>query len=194
MQYTHKLLDPLWSQNHHSLGHQRQIQHSDVFNQSHPTCAVQFLQSETQPGPGCGSLFLDVFSLALAFTFTFWAGCDLALSLTSWSIRECIFVTCPAVECSSCTLVQNQHWASLCPIRQHQVQNPPNFRCSPRSVESESFMHVSLALRATTLSKVVRHSSALSTIHWAFTSWSDESSLTRIITRKLLAFLFLCQD
>ena len=48
-------------------------------------------------------------------------------------------------------LCLNQHWASLCPTRQHQLQYPPNFRCSPRSV------HFSCALRATTLSKVVWH-------------------------------------
>ena len=72
------------------------------------------------------SPFSWMFSLARAFTF--WAGCDLALPLTSLSNRECLFATFPAVVCSSCTLVKNQHWASLCPIRQHLLQNPPNFR------------------------------------------------------------------
>ena len=34
-----------------------------------------------------------------------WAGCDLALSMTSLSIRVCLFATFSAVDCSSCTLV-----------------------------------------------------------------------------------------
>ena len=49
---THKLLDPNGdSQNHHSLGHHRQIQLFDVLYQNHPTCAVH-LHLEIQSGPG----------------------------------------------------------------------------------------------------------------------------------------------
>ena len=168
---THKLLDPIWeSQNHHSLGHHRQIQLSDVFNQNHPTCAVH-LHSQIQPGLGCGSLSW-MFSLALAH------------SLTCLSIRDCLFE-------------RVLRWIALhvllfkpplgCPIRQHQLQYPPNFRSSPRSgLKSGSLVHFSLALRATTLSKVVWHSIRFSTFRRAFTNWSNESSLTLVVTRKLL--------
>ena len=62
---THELLDPNGdSQNHHPLGHHRQIQLFDVLYQNLTTCAVH-LRSEIQPGPGCGSFFLDVFFLPL---------------------------------------------------------------------------------------------------------------------------------
>ena len=49
-------------------------------------------------------------------------------------------------------------------------------------LKSESFMPFSFSFRATTLSKVVWHSTGFPTIHWAF-NWSDESSLTLIITK-----------
>ena len=85
----------------------------------------------------------------------------------------------------------NQHWASSCPIRQHQLQYPPNFRCS-RSGWNSSPLCISLLC----LSKVVWHSIKFSTFHKAFTNWSNESSLVLVITRKLfgcipLIFKFL---
>ena len=99
---THKVLDPIGeSQSGRSLGHHRQGQLFDVFYPNHPTCAVH-LHSEIQPGPGCGSLFLDLFSCPCLFP---WAGCDLALSLTCLTIHECLFATGPEMDCSSCTLV-----------------------------------------------------------------------------------------
>ena len=103
---THELLDPNGdSQNHHSLGHHRQIQLFDVLYQNHTTCAVH-LHLEIQPGPGCGSLFLDVFSCpCLYLCFCPWAGCDLALSLTCLTIHEYLFATGLEMDCSSCTLL-----------------------------------------------------------------------------------------
>ena len=79
----------------------------------------------------------------------------------------------------------NQHWASLCPIRQHQLQYQPNFCCSftTLGLKSESFVHFSFTLNATTLSKIVWHSIRFSTFRRAFTNWSNESSLTLVITQ-----------
>ena len=45
----------------HPFGHHRQIHLFDFLYQNHPTCAVH-LHFEIQPGPSCGSLFLDRFS------------------------------------------------------------------------------------------------------------------------------------
>ena len=78
--------------------------------------------------------FSWMFSLAIAFTFTFAFGwlwpCPFSdvfdhsrMSLCNGSWDGLLFMY-------SCL---NQHWASSWPIRQHHLQYPPNFRCSPRS-------------------------------------------------------------
>ena len=73
-----KLLDPNEdSQNHHSLGHHRQIQLFDVLYQNHQRALSIFIRRS--------SLVLVVvpfswmFSLALAFTFAFALGLAVAL-------------------------------------------------------------------------------------------------------------------
>ena len=90
------------------------------------------------------------------------------------------------MDCFSCTLFLNQHWASLCPIRQHQVQYPPNIRCSPR-LKSESFMNLSFALCA------VWHSIRFSTFHmnpaW-FLSSRENSSVASPVIFNFLGNLF----
>ena len=190
---TQKLLDPIGdSQNHHSLGHHRQIRLFDVSYQSHPTCAVH-LHSKTQPGPACGSLFLDVFSCpCLYYCLGPWAGCDLALSLTCLTIHECPFATGPEMDCSSSTLVET-NTGLLC-------ARFANTNCSIHQtfavhhmlgLKAESFLHFTFDLCATTLSKVVWLTIKFSTFHRALTSWSNESSLVLVITRKLLGCILV---
>ena len=179
----HKLLDPNGdSQNHHSLGHHRQIQLLDVLYQNHPTCAVH-LQLEIQPGPGCGSLFLDVFSSpCLYLCFCPCAGCDLALSLTCLTIHECLFATGPEMDCSSSTLVQTNTGLLCARFANTNCSIHPTFVVHHARVEIRVLYDFSFALCATTLSKVVWHSIRFSTIHRAFTNWSNESSLVLVIT------------
>ena len=51
--------------------------------------------------------FLEVFPCpCLCLYLCPWAGCDLALSLTCLTIRECLFATGPQMDCSSCTIVK----------------------------------------------------------------------------------------
>ena len=81
----------------------------------------------------------------------------------------------------------NQHWASLCPIRQHQSQYPPNFRCSLRSgveirVLCACFLRPFVPLP---FPKLQGTPLRFSTFRRAFTNWSNESSLVLVITRKL---------
>ena len=69
------------------------------------------------------------------------------------------------------------------------VADSPTQNCSihPLGLKSDSLMHFSFALHATTLSKVVWHSIRFSTFRKAFANWSNESSLVLVITRKLLS-------
>ena len=135
--------------------------------------------------------FSWMFSLARAF----WAGGGLALSLTSLSIRVCLFATCPAVDCFSCALVKKNNNGLLCACfantkyRIHQTFAVHHARVEIRVV-CACFLCPFVPLL---FPKLYGTPLRCPPFTGPLPSWSDESSLTLIITRKLQAFLFLCR-
>ena len=129
--------------------------------------------------PSFGSLFLHVFScLHLSLCLFILALCDRLFSaelvLSQMSLCD---VSCVRSLIEYCCW--NQHSASLWwPIRQHQFQYLLNQLCSPRSGWNPSpLCIVTLPLFCPP---------CLPPFTWPFTDWNDASSLTLIITGKLL--------
>ena len=78
-----------------------------------------------------------MFSLAFAFAFPSPFPFGLAVTLPFLRricpVHECLFATCPIVDCSSSVLVYTNTALLLWPNRQHQLQYPPKRLSSPPS-------------------------------------------------------------
>ena len=151
-------------------------------NAKHMSCSIQSGSLKIIFLLSCDSLFPDCFSCSCLCL----GGCDLALSLTCLTF-------------ANVSLQRVLRWIALHVLLFKptlgflMADSPTPITVSTKlslfttlGLKSESFVHFSSALRASTLSKIVWHSIRFSTFRRAFTNSSNESSLVLVITRKLL--------